>query len=55
MASFGYPKYKLKTLEFAQQHFWIPNLFWVKINSIQWLNEEDWIQSNYTKYITYKF
>ncbi len=21
MASFGYPKYKLKTLEFAQQHF----------------------------------
>jgi hypothetical protein len=32
MASFSYLKHKLKTLEFAQQHFWIQSSFWVKIN-----------------------
>jgi hypothetical protein len=32
MASFGYPKYNLKTLEFAQQHFWTQSSFWFKIN-----------------------
>jgi hypothetical protein len=32
MASVGYPKHKWKTLEFAQKHFWIQSLFWVKIN-----------------------
>jgi hypothetical protein len=32
MASYSYPKHKFKTLEFAQQHFWIQSSFWVKIN-----------------------
>jgi hypothetical protein len=31
MASFGYPKYKEKTWEFAWQHFETQNWFWVKI------------------------
>jgi len=32
MASFGYPKHKLKTLEFAQQQFWTQCSFSVKIH-----------------------
>jgi hypothetical protein len=32
MTSFGYPKHKQTTLEFAQQHFLIQNSFWIKIN-----------------------
>jgi hypothetical protein len=30
MASFGYAKHNLKTLELAQQHFWIQSSFWIK-------------------------
>ncbi len=53
MASFGYPN-KSKTLEFAQ-HFWVQSSFWAKINFIQQLDEEDYIKSMYSTYITYIF
>ncbi len=39
MASFGYPKHKQKTLEFAKQHFGIQNSVSVKINldpTVRW-------------------
>jgi hypothetical protein len=55
MSSFGYPKHNLKTLEFAQQHFWTQSSILVKFILIQWLDEEDWIKSMYKKYITYDF
>jgi hypothetical protein len=32
MASFGYPKHELKTLEFVQQHFGIQISFRIKIH-----------------------
>jgi hypothetical protein len=32
MSSFGYPKHNLKTLEFAQQHFWTQSSILVKIH-----------------------
>jgi hypothetical protein len=38
MTSFGYFKYKQKTLEFAQQHFGTQIS---KLILIQWLDEED--------------
>jgi hypothetical protein len=39
MASFSYLKHKQKNLEFAQQHFGIQSLFWIKINfdpTVRW-------------------
>jgi hypothetical protein len=52
MTSFGWFKHKQKSLEFAQQHLELKIHFESKLILIQWLDEEDWMKSMYTQYIT---
>jgi hypothetical protein len=52
MTSFGWFKHKQKSLEFAQQHLELKIHFESKLILIQCLDEEDWIKSMYTQYIT---